>query len=188
MTADEVAYFSKKMDWVNRQYIGIQPPKSGKHKPCDKWMRDTSFIQFVDAENYYQAYLHTKNDQFLYKLMAVLYQHGDRYNNSIVPKLAKYFKHRPVIEKHITIMWMVGLKSYFSRKYKFLFGNADMNNTDDCDDNDIPDMAEIINNQLRILTEGDVTKRRLVLSANTIDALSELNEKCREYEQLKSKK
>lgn len=186
MNAAEVLFFSKKMDWVNKNYVGIQPMNAGRFKPCDKFMRDTNFIQYVEAENYYQAYLHKKDDQFLYKLMAVLFQPGNKYNNSKVSKLAGYFKRRPLVEKHITLMWMVGMKTYFARKYKYLF--ARVSDEDQEEEETLPDMAEIINNQLRILTEGDVTKRKLVLSANTVDALSELNDKCREYEQLKNKK
>lgn len=186
MTTEEVAYFSKKMDWVNKNYVGIQPMNSGRYKPCDKVMRDTNFIQYIEAENYYQAYLHKKDDQYLYKLMAVLFQPGNKYNNLKVSKLSKYFKYRPQIEKHITLMWMVGIKTYFARKYKFLFSRISGDGQDE--EETLPDMAEIINNQLRILTEGDITKRKLVLSSNTVDALSELNEKCREYQQLKNKK
>lgn len=187
ITSDQVAFFSKKMDWVNKSYAGIQPPQIGRYLPCDKYMRDTNFIQYLEAENYYQAYLFKKEDVFLHKLMAVLYQRGDKYNNSRIDKLAKYFKRRPMFEKHITLMWMVGLKTYFARKYKFLFARTSAEDGED-DQEALPDMAEIINNQLRILTEGDVTKRKLVLSTNTVDALSELNEKCREYLELKNKK
>lgn len=182
MNLEEVMFFARKMEWITKNHIGIQPVKCGKYKPVDKWLRDTTFIQYVDAENYYQAYIHTKNVDFLYKMMAVLYQPAARYNDLKVNALSRYFKRRGEVEKQLALMWMVGIKSYFSKKFTYLFareaGGED-------DETTFPDMAEIINNQLRILTSGDITKRMQVLEANTIDALSELNEKCREYEQLK---
>lgn len=81
-------------------------------------------------------------------------------------------------------MWMVGVKAYYARKFRYLFARE---TNEEQEEETFPDMAEIINNQLRILTSGDVTKRAMVLSANTIDALTELNEKCHEYLQLNKK-
>jgi len=179
---EDITYFARKMEWITKNHIGIQPVKCGKYKPVDKWLRDTTFIQYVDAENYYQAYIHTKNVDFLYKMMAVLYQPAARYNDLKVNALSRYFKRRGEVEKQMAMMWMVGVKSYFSKKFTYLFARE--SGAED-DETTFPDMAEIINNQLRILTSGDITKRMQVLAANTIDALSELNEKCREYEQLK---
>ena len=182
MNLQEIMFFAKKMEWITKSQIGMQPVKCGRYQPVDKWLRDTTFIQYVDAENYYQAYIHTKNIDFLHKMMAVLYQPAKRYNDLKVKPLAAYFKRRPELEKHLALMWMVAVKSYFSRKFTYLFAKEPAGEEEE---ETFPDMAEIINNQLRILTSGDITKRIQVLDANTIDALGELNEKCREYEQLK---
>lgn len=184
MNLEELVYFSKKMEWITKNHIGIQPVKCGKFKPVDKWLRDTTFLQYVDAENYYQAFIHTNDEQYLYKMMAVLYHPAKRYINLLTHTRNGYFKKRTDVEKHLVMMWMVGVKSYFSKKFTYLFARESVGDQDEIT---FPDMAEIINNQLRILTIGDITKRQQVLDANTIDALSELNEKCREYEELKKK-
>jgi len=184
LNTSEVAYFAKKMDWLTKQYTGIKPcGRIGRYKACDELLRDTTFIQYLDAENFYQAFLFTKNEAHLYKLIGTLYQKGKDYDNSLTESRAKYFARKATEEeKLIATMWMMGVKEYFSHKFKYLFVRADQNE----DEEPVaPNMFEIMSNQIRLLTEGDITKKKQVLASLTWDALKELDDKCREAEEIK---
>ena len=185
LKAEEVAYFSKKMDWITKNYIGITPiQKIGRYQAVDRIFRDITFAQYLDAENYYQAFIFTKKEQYLHKLMSTLYQTGKKYDSSLTDKRAKYFARKASeTEKIATIMWMMGVKEYFSIKFSYLFSVSSAGG----DDQKAPDMFEIISNQVRALTDGDVTKQKAVLASNTWDALKELNEKAKEAKNLTKK-
>ena len=186
LKAEEVAYFSKKMDWITKNYIGITPiQKIGRYQAVDRIFRDITFAQYLDSENYYQAFIFTKKEQYLHKLMATLYLTGKKYDNSLTDKRAKYFtRHASEVEKIATIMWIMGVKEYFSIKFNHLFSGTSAGVGGD---EKAPDMFEIINNQVRALTDGDITKREKVLQSNTWDALKELNEKAKEAKNLTKK-
>ncbi len=182
MTIEETLEFSKKLNFVTKRYIGIRPQaKIGKYRPCDELLRDITFQQYLDAENYYQEFIFTKNVDALHNLMATLFQiPGHEYNNELTNKAIKRMKRCSEVEKLMVVMWFVGIKEYFSNNFKYLFSRA---NTDEDDPTTAPDMLGIIRNQVRMLTEGDITKEDMVLAAPTWTALDEMNNKCREAKQ-----
>lgn len=53
-----------------------------------------------------------------------------------------------------------------------------------CRGDEVPDLREIMNAEIRALTGGDITKLEAVLSADTLDALTELNAKAREAREI----
>lgn len=184
LTIEEFNYFSKKMSFITKSYFGIHPvSKIGKFTPCDELLRDTIFLQYLEAENEYQAFLFNKEEKHLYRLIAILYQNCKKYNNNIIDKRAKYFsRYATEVEKLITLMWMVGIKEYFTCKFNFLFCRVDDGSEEQS--TTAPDMYGIIQNQVRMLTDGDITKREKVLSSNTWDALEEMNAKIRDAKEL----
>lgn len=179
---EEINYFSNKLDFLTRNYVGITPVKIGKYKPCDNQLCDTVFMQYLEAENYYQAYIFTQDAGHLFKLMATLYQDGAKYDNNIVAKRAKYFsRHASEVKKLIVVMWMIGVKEFLTLKFNTLFEKP---KDDEMGESKAPDMYAIIQNQVRMLTEGDITKRDQVLRSNTWDALDEMNAKQREAKEM----
>ena len=185
LTIEEVAYFSKKMDFVTKHYSGIRPvQKILTYRACDELLRDTIFSQYLEAENYYQAYLFTQDEQHLGKLIATLYQTGKKYDNTFTEKRGRFFTQlTSELKKLITIMWMMGVKEYFSHQWPDLFERTESGIDDE--EPTAPDMYAIIQNQVRLLTEGDITKRDQVLKSNTWDALEEMNAKVREAKEMK---
>lgn len=183
MTSDEVAYFSRKMNWINTFFVGIKPPKIEKKTLCDALLRDTIYLQYLEAENFFQEFVHTKSQFSIFKFLAVLSQKSSEYDNSNIAKKAKYFE-KKANETDIThtIFWYLGVKQYFSKKWDSLFVKIIPKQ----DDDKTPiDMLKITNGQIRLLTDGDISKRKEILMANTWDALDELNAKCNEVEELK---
>jgi len=181
LTVEEVTYFSKKMDFLTRHYVGFKPfHRVGRYVPCMPLFENVRFLQYLEAENYYQAYIFTKDEKHLHLLMATLYgRKGEKYDNHRTERRARYFKKRSAVEKMSTVMWIIGVKEYFSRKFSDLFDSAESG-----DSSTPPDMYEIIQNQIRILNNGDVTKREKVLNSLTWDALHEMNAKIKESKEL----
>ena len=175
----EVMSFKNSFKFTTRSYVGIKPlAKMGKFVPCDELLRDIHFLQYLDIENYYQAYIFTQNEHFLNLLLATLYRkQGEKYNNVLTEKRTGYFLKRSKEEKLLTIMWIIGVKEYFTKKFRYLFAPESQ---DEEQPDSPPDMYAIVQNQVRALTDGDITKREKVLEANVWDALDELNEKVRE--------
>lgn len=180
----QVAEFSKKFSFLTSNFKGISPVhKIGSYKAVDRLLRNTQFIQYLDIENNYQAYIYTKDEKYLTKLLACLYIKKS-YDKTDTISAEKYLlKKTSKVERLIVTMWMVGMKQELALKFKHLFPQK-KNDTDD--DSMPPNMLEIITNQVRLLTDGDITKNKQILAANTWDALTELDNKCREYNKLKN--
>ena len=177
----EVVAFKEEFKFTTRKYFGIKPlSKMGRYIPCDAMLKDVTFLQYLEAENQYQAYIYTKEDRYLHLLMATLYKKkGEKYNNRYPEDRAHYFASRSKEEKWLTIIWMLGVKEALTKKFKYLFAPDPQSDENDTEP-EAPDMYAIIQNQMRALTDGDITKREKVLQANAWDALDELNEKIRE--------
>lgn len=181
ISAEQVMFFSKKFDWMFRDFKGIQPiTKIGCYMACDKFFRNLKFEDYLMAENHYQAYIFTKDNKHLVNLMSVLYRKGGSQNNHSSVRYIKFLS--SPVQRQITLMWMVGVKEFLSEKFTYLFVRVNQ----EMDENPkAPDMFKIMTDQVRMLTNGDLTKNEQVLKSNTWDALNEMNEKCKEIEQLK---
>jgi hypothetical protein len=186
MTIEETYSFAKTLDFVTKRYVGIRPlAKIGKYRPCEELLRDITFLQYLDAENYYQAFIFTKSEVHLYELMATLFRiPGEEYSNELTYKSIKRMSTCSEVEKLMVVMWFIGIKEYFSAKFKYLFNRVDV---DDDDPSTAPDMLGIVRNQVRMLTEGDVTKEEKVLAVPAWSALSEMDDKCREAKELEAR-
>lgn len=185
---DDMSFFVRKMNWLTSNYIGVKPLTILELKSCDELMRDTKFIQYIDAENHYEAFIYTGDENELVLLAATLYQEGSVYTKSATKIIAKKIRERKV-ELYVSLMWMLGIKQEFAKKWPSLFpANSAKNDDDNEFQSVVPDMERIIRDQLRMLTKGDVTKETQVLSSLTHSALDELNSQCLEYENLKNNK
>jgi len=174
--------FIRTMSFLTRNHVGIRPlAKIKGFQPVQAQWEDVIFLQYLDAENYYQAYLHTKDEKYLNKLLATLYLKPDESydNDGTIARQSKISRCTPV-EKTSCLLWVMGVKEYFSRKWPDLFAPA--HSVGDA----APDMYAIIQNQMRVLTDGDITKRENVLSALAWDALDELNAQVSEARKIKT--
>ena len=77
------------------------------------------------------------------------------------------------------IQWWAQLKTLFGVHFPNFFKPAE--------DGGVADMTQIMNNQIRALTEGDVTKENEILALDTWRALTELDAKAKEAEDFKLK-
>lgn len=98
---------------------------------------------------------------------------------ALLEKLYPGYKAAKVQPWHIVAMliWMQGMKAEFARTFPHLFHSS-------ADSGEEPDMREVMETEIRALTAGDITKREQVLQADTWTALTELDAKAREAEEM----
>lgn len=126
---------------------------------------DMPFGHYLQAENYFQAYLQTRDSRCIAELAALLYPG---------------FRGTPcaVLTSNL-LTWYCGLKHFQSVEYPFLFRPCSQDTP-----SRFPDMKAVTVAEIRALHGGDITKTEAVLSADTPCALSELDAKAREAAEL----
>ena len=132
------------------------------------------FSTFISADNYYQGFLHTKNEALLNHLATLLY-----------PKVKKSKLSTPLLLN--TFYWFSSQKHYFAQLFPHFLQPMP------ADEQNLlgyaPPIGEVLrtamNAQIRALTGGDITKEEAVLSMDTWRALTELDAKAKEVENIK---
>lgn len=143
----------------------------------DPMLHGVSFREYLEAEKYYQLYLREKDDRWIDMLAVWLYTYpdghhaGERDGDSDVALAPE--------EKLGTLMWYSWVKDVLSRNFPNFFKKASGDVTDDSFR-----LIDQYNIQLRALTEGDVTKEKEVLQLDCWRALTELDAKAREADEL----
>lgn len=150
--------------------VRLEKIEKSKAVPGD--LTNVPFSNYLICENYYQGYLQTKKTEMLVEIAKIL------YNN-------KKIKLQPE-EKVSVFYWFASLKKHYQQRFSELFTTT--NNTDE---NNLLATTDIgkqlqtsMDNQIRALTKGDVTKEKEVLQTDTIRALTELNALAREYQEM----
>lgn len=135
-------------------------------------LEGTPFSLYLQAENFYRGYLETSSSQALEALARLLYP--------AAPTSKKTKKTPPLTAAHhyLLLLWMVSLHAHYAQLFPHLFSRpaAQMDN--------LPSARDIMTAEIRTLTQGDVTRTPLVLQTETITALTELNERAREAEEV----
>ena len=182
LTFDEINAFSKTLKFITGNHLGMKPVTIRGFIPMDSRWENMTFLQYLEAENFYQAYVHTKDEQYLTKLIATLYlKKGKKYDNNDTNKRVRRLSRCNKVTKMCVMMWAMGVKEFLTSKFPDLFApvlNAPSRSG-------APDMYAIIQNQVRMLTDGDITKREKVLEALAWDALEELNAQVKEARTIK---
>ena len=122
------------------------------------------FSTFISADNYYQGFLHTKNEALLNHLATLLYLKV-KSRHLTTPLLLNAF------------YCLSSLKHYFARLFPHFLQPMSSSSEDLLDY--APPIGEVLrtamNAQIRALTGGDISKEELVLSMDTWRALTELS-------------
>ena len=132
------------------------------------------FSTFISTDNYYQGFLHTKNEALLNHLATLLY-----------PKVKSRHLTPPLLLN--AFYWFSSLKQYLARLFPHFLQPMSSSSEDLL--GYAPPIGEVLrttmNAQIRALTEGDITKEETVLSMDTWRALTELDAKAKEVEDIK---
>lgn len=155
------------LDWMERGPEGIirLPRVSGRGAEWADDLQGCPFRMYLSLENYYQGYLLSQNVEALEAMGRLLY-----------PRCRRLLAH----ERYWLLLWMVGLKAEYARRFPSLFRAA----AEGCE---APSMLEVMNAEIRALTGGDITKQGAVLQADTLDALTELDAKAREAREMEER-
>lgn len=179
----QINFHRKKLSWITGIPQGVKPLQKLKgSRPIFETLEGTPLKLYLAAENYYQAYLYTEDSFYLRCLASVLYSSGTVWDDGKTGKIQKKFKRCSAAELFTVFLWYNSIKQTLSSKYPYLFTPSESSSGEAT-----PDMRAHINNMIRVLTSGDVTKMEAVLETETWYALYELNEKAREIEEFNTK-
>lgn len=138
----------------------------------DVLLHGVSFDDYLGIEKYYQAFVLNNDMKWIEKMAAYLYT-DDNGENAIDIK--------PEPEETLgTLLWYSHVKLCMSREFPHFFKPAPA----DGDNGNLPDYMALYNNMLRALTDGDITKEKAVRQMDCWRALTELDAKARDAEEL----
>ena len=148
--------------------------KIGKARPLESDFQRIPFATFISCDNYYQGFLQTKDEERLKDLTLLLYP-------GIKPRCLT----RPIL--YCAFYWFASLKQYFARLFPHFLQPMP------ADEQNLlgyaPPIGEMLrqtmNAQIRALTGGDITKEDAILTMDTWRALTELDAKAKEAEDIK---
>lgn len=136
--------------------------------------QEVPFSTFISADNFYQGFLHTKNYELLSELTTLLYPKVD-------------VRHINTAHLLNTFYWFTSLKQYFAKLFPHFL--QPMSGEPENLLGSSPNIGEVLrhamNTQIRALTGGDITKEQAVLAMDTWRALTELDAKAKEAEDLR---
>lgn len=152
----------------------VRITKIGHAQAIDKDFSEVPFSTYISCDNYYQGFLHTKNESLLKDLATLLYPSVKR-------------KHLTKANLYNCFYWFASLKWYFSGMFPHIFQPMPSEPTNLLGSS--PNIGErlrsAMNAQIRALTGGDITKEQAVLEMDNWRALTELDAKAKEAEDLR---
>lgn len=162
------------LDDVPQRPVRISKIKG--HEAADAQLKDVDFQSYLFLENLYQGFLATQQHDMLQEMGRMLYD-----NEELMMSQA---------EKMNVFYWWTAVKVLFSKQFPHLF-TTDSGNTNG---NLVGDgrslqqkLQDAMNNQIRALTKGDITKEEQVMKMNLWRALTELDNLAREAIELNAK-
>lgn len=133
-------------------------------------LHDVPFYNYIVCDNYYQNFLQSdqSDDTPIREMAAILYQKEDGSEAGQIDCSAP--------EVIGVFLWFMWIKYNFSTHFPHLFKPAGGDGEYDA--------TEATNAQIRALTGGDITKEEIIKKADVWRALTELDAKAREAEEL----
>lgn len=137
-----------------------------KVRAVDARLLDVDFGTYLQLENLYQGYLSDPENKDAFIALAGLLYPG--------------VKRRHVDEVFVlnVLQWVVQIKAMFSRQWPNFFKPAGGSV-------ETPSMLEVMNNEIRALTGGDVTKEEEIYATSCWRALTELDYKAKDADDMK---
>ena len=123
--------------------------------------------RILTLDNLYQGYLQTQNKQLLQEMACILYK-------------SRFIKLNQE-EATSIFYWFTSMKRYFANLFTHFFTNAQEGMGTSLS---FKQLQDNMNTQIRALTGGDITKERDVLRMDCWRALTELDAKAKDYEDL----
>lgn len=150
----------------------VRLSRIGIYRPVRADFQNVSFGDFLALDNLYQGYLQTQREELLHDMALVMYQ-------------TKHI-HLSKVEQINIFYWFTSLKRWFANMFSHFFKmeKPDENGSTMLS---FKDLQQNMNTQIRALTGGDITKEKEVLQMDCWRALTELEAKAVDYEELSRK-
>ena len=153
----------------------VRISRLGRHRALHATFDGAPFEKFLFTDNLYAGFLNTRQEFLLLQMAQILYDTDKRH----IPK-----------EYLVGVFyWWSSLKQYFARLFPHFLQpvtTAQANTNLLATSNSLFDqLRESTNAQIRALTAGDITKESTVMQMDTQRALTELDAKAKEAEELK---
>lgn len=157
----------------------------GLHAADALLQQGVTFNEYLHAEKYYQLFVETKDMEYIDNLAQWLYH--DSHGRAAGYGDAVDDHGKPVEDVTLTpgervgtLLWFVHVKQVMARSFPHFFKKTVVEDGEP----EPVNFIELYNIQLRALTGGDVTKEDTVLNLACWRALTELDAKAREAEEL----
>ena len=152
----------------------VRITRIGKYHALPADFEKVPFEQYLYVENLFQGYLNTQSDELLLQMAQVLYA-SDHVKPSKAHLVGIFY-------------WMASLKQYFAGLFPNFYKPA-ANSEDNLLGNGQHDiyrqLRDSTNAMIRALTGGGITKEATIMKMDTWRALTELDAKAREAEELR---
>lgn len=153
----------------------IRIARIGKHRALPTDFEKVPFEQYLFVDNLFQGYLNTQQDELLLQMAQILY--GSDHVKPTKAHLVGIF------------YWMASLKQYFASLFTNFYKPAPAKGEANLLGSSQPDiysqLRDSTNAMIRALTGGDITKEERILKMDTWRALTELDAKAKEAEELR---
>ena len=153
----------------------VRIERIGKYRALPADFEKVPFDEFLFVENLFQGYLNNQSDELLLQMAQVLYA-SDHVKPSQAHLVGMFY-------------WMASLKQYFASLFPNFYKPVSSNGSGNLLGNGQPDiysqLRESTNAMIRALTGGDITKESAIMKMDTWRALTELDAKAREAEELR---
>lgn len=168
---DDLGMLTRTLSWVNSlPERPVRLASIGESQAVNADLSGVPFDVYLYCENLYQGYLMTKNADLLTQMLSKLYKPSPTSVGEA--------------EQTMMFYWWASLKEHLSKMFPNFFGGSG-------DGNLLGNVATpatvraSMNNQIRALTKGDITKEAQVLAMDVWRALTELDAQAKEYDELK---
>ena len=170
LTTEQIAAAIQHLSWLDQlPLVPVRIPSLGKLQAVEADLSGLTFEAFLILENLYQGYLVTKNADLLCEMAAYLYQSKEPVKLSAEEAVSIFY-------------WYASAKQMLARRYKHFFVSSDVSAQSESMQERL---QQSMNNQIRALTKGDITKEAQVLRMDVHRALVELDAQALEYEEIK---
>lgn len=178
----QMCSFLKQLDYVFEENVHpVRLEQVGGRVAMDAVLHGLTFENYLICENYYQGYLYTQDESQLRGMYAILYQPKRQRWQRLVGK----WKPVKSYELISIFLWWSSIKLYFAGIFPHFF--QPFRQAEASEQSGMPDMMAMMNAQIRALTGGDVTKEAEVLQMDCWRALTELDAKAHDVQEMKRK-
>lgn len=168
ISALQIAEAIQSLDWLGDfPQHPVRLSRIGFHRAVRADLQGVSFEDFIALDNLYQGFLQTRNEGLLHEMACILYK-------------ARFIKLNQE-EATSVFYWFTSMKRYFANLFTYFFAKPSEGSGTSLS---FAQLQENMNTQIRALTGGDITKERDVLRMDCWRALTELDAKARDYEEL----